>query len=538
MSLEQVVQLADYSFLLFKDALCPAFIARFTNQAPQPDRHLVEFAAPKFRRDGLRQGVVTVCPSDRDWIPLAKILSATHTHTAPVVWKRHLWGTPRDQKLLDLLQALPPLHEHVDVLSQLRQRRLKRTKRWIAGQGIKPWPISKTESDRPPVPLRWPLDRPFVDASQWSSDLFLLENETMRFKERLQKKKYRKDVLYSQPPEELFIHPLILISQGFGKVAYCDFDVLFQDSLQSIKGPAQDAELLMFLAVYLRSNLARYFLFHTAANWGSERDKVHFFKLLRIPFPLPGHEFISPDAEKIVARVARKVKNLRHELGKTVRQSTNEKHAIFDENGMPISKQRNRERKKRIDAIQKELEPLIYSYFGLSEQEIALLEDTNRISIPSSTPTAWGSEKIVTLDPIEHARTAPYDKECLAAYGKTLTGTLNSWAETEGSQFRVCAQGGTDDRTGLAMVTLALCREENGFQHVPLSRNLTEILKQWCIHCATDQGTLVSKRDILLFEEDHIHIVRPHNLMYWTRTAALNDAACIYGDIALSREAS
>jgi hypothetical protein len=187
-TLERVLQLADYSFLLFQNALCPAFIARFKNMSPKPAKHTIEYTAPKFNRDGLRQGVITVNPSSRVWLPLADILSATQSKTAPVVWKRWLWGTLRDQKLLDMLQFLPSLRDNVDVLSELRLRKAQRTKRWVAGQGIKPWPQSKTESDRDPKPIMWSLDMRFVEATPWISDLLVFEDETISFRNRLKKK--------------------------------------------------------------------------------------------------------------------------------------------------------------------------------------------------------------------------------------------------------------------------------------------------------------------------------------------------------------
>jgi hypothetical protein len=40
--------------------------------------------------------------------------------------------------------------------------------------------------------------------------------------------------------------------------------------------------------------------------------------------------------------------------------------------------------KRQIDALQKELEPVIYSYFGLTEPEITLVENTNDILEPGS----------------------------------------------------------------------------------------------------------------------------------------------------------
>ena len=543
-TLERVLQLADYRRLLFQNAKTPAFIARFKNTPPQPARHMVEFAAPKFNRDGLRQGIVTVNPSARTWIPLSDILEATQSKTAPVVWKRRLWGTPRDQKLLDLLQTMPSLGDNVDVLSELRLRRLERTKRWIIGDGIKPWPHKKpiSKSDRPLKTNIWPLDTRFIEASPWSSDLLIYAGETISFEERLRKKQYRTDVLYSQPPSDLFHPPMVLVSRGYGKVTYCDFDfdVLFQHSLRSISGPIDDAKLLIFLTAYLRSNLARYFLFHTSANWGTERDQVHLNEVLRVPFPLPGYEFISPEAEHIIEQASQKFVKLRKELKKTRNdlEAETKRSSLFGDDGLDISKKWKRERKRQTDAFQHELEPLIYRYFGLTEQEITLVEDTIRVFERSSTPATWRSPQTVTLDSVEKTTVAPYVTQGLAAYADTLTKTLNTWAKAEDSRYRISAEGGTDNLTGLAMVTLSLSRNEAAYQQKSLSLNLTKILNEFNANASKKRGTLLYGRDILLFQGNRVHIVRPNILLNWTRTAAINDAARIYGEIALSKEES
>ena len=129
-TLERVVNLADYCFLLFRNAKRPALIARFRNERPQLETAVIESDAPKFRRDSLREGCITIGPADRSWIPLRNILAAARQKTASVIWKRHLWGTPRDQKLLDLLLDMPTLG---DVAGSPSQR-----KRWMKGQGFQP----------------------------------------------------------------------------------------------------------------------------------------------------------------------------------------------------------------------------------------------------------------------------------------------------------------------------------------------------------------------------------------------------------------
>ncbi len=524
-TLEKVLQLADYSFLLFQNALCPAIIARFRNFSPQ-NHHMIEFAAPKFNHDGLRQGVIIVNPSSRTWIPLADILAATKTKTAPVVWKRRFWGTPRDQKLLDLLRSLP-------LLSELAGKP-KECKKWIKGQGFQPYYTEKatiTSNYPAKKTILWEMDANFINASVDAMGV-LIQADCTTLEKRLLDIGASLDGMRRVPDKRLFNSPMVLVSQGFGKVAYCDFDVLFQHSLQSISGPHEDAEQLMFLAAYLRSNLAKYYLFHTAANWGSERDKVHLNELLRVPFPLPGNDCISPDAENIIIQVAERMLELKNKLKEAFIQF--KKYSLWDEDEVDDRKWR-RERSKIADSVQKEIEPMIYQYFCLTDQEIKIVEDTINVFIPSSTPGTRYSPQTVTLDPVERTTVSPYAEKGLAAYADTLTDTLNNWAAQEGSISRVCAEGGTDSKTGLAMITLALSEAEAAFKEKELSGRLTEILSRYYDAVSNKSNTMVYERDILFFQGDRIHIIRPNILLNWTRTAAINDAARIYGEITVSK---
>ena len=46
-TLEKVIQLADYSFILFKEALCPCVVTRFANRNPNIEEQDVEYLTPK-----------------------------------------------------------------------------------------------------------------------------------------------------------------------------------------------------------------------------------------------------------------------------------------------------------------------------------------------------------------------------------------------------------------------------------------------------------------------------------------------------------
>jgi hypothetical protein len=274
-------------------------------------------------------------------------------------------------------------------------------------------------------------------------------------------------------------------------------------------------------------------LFHTSANWWSERDQVHLGELLRVPFPLPDADTVSSDAKQIVKQVVKIVEKLRDKLNDKLNNIS--RHRISSTAPLPTDKKWLEERMRQVDAAQSEIEPLIYKYFGLTEQEMMLVEDTIQIFEPSSTPTTWLSPNLVTLENVERTKVKDYVGYGLKTYADTIASTLNSWAKAEKSSHRVTADGSTDNDTGLGMVTIRLSNHKtNYYQKIP-SRRLATVLKQFYRDSAKKQGSLVYERDVFFSHRNLIYyIVRPNILMNWTRTAALNDAARIYGEIALA----
>ncbi|MDZ7665093.1 MAG: hypothetical protein U5K27_07155 [Desulfotignum sp.] len=198
--------------------------------------------------------------------------------------------------------------------------------------------------------------------------------------------------------------------------------------------------------------------------------------MLRVPFPLPGHEFILPDSEKVVKQVVQKFDQLRNTTASAFHkiQSEADSYSLLKDKNSDFSKQWQQERKRLIDEFQEDIEPLIYQYFGLTDQEIMLVEDTFRIFEPSSTPTTRYSTKTTTLDSMVKTSVEPYAGDGFGVYADTLTGTLNSWAETEGSQYRVKAKGFVDADTGLAMITVDLAENESRYEQKTISKELAE----------------------------------------------------------------
>src|SRR5262249_37890389 len=103
---------------------------------------------------------------------------------------------------------------------------------------------------------------------------------------------------------DIYRAPHVLVTNGPKRSAFADFDVVFRHAVRGIRGPDNDRDLLAFLAAYLQSALARFYLFHTSSNWGVSRAKVHVEELLRLPFPLPDETMRPKRSREIVREVA------------------------------------------------------------------------------------------------------------------------------------------------------------------------------------------------------------------------------------------
>ena len=530
-TLDKVVQLADYRFILFKEALCPCNIARFTARSPDPATHEIEYVAPKVSRVDLRDGIIPVAPQERKWIPLGLLLHSAQREVSGSVWKSHLWGTRRDLKFLDLLFTFPKLEEYVDILSETRGRR---EKCWAAGIGCKPRKANSTSKlDRKLKPLGdWSLEDSFVTAQMMKGLVVVPKSLCSTLGEHLESRGYLLDRLYSKPPDVLFTPPLVLWNRGFTVAAFfgSEFSALrFQHALHSIAGPVEDSNNLRFLSAYLRSPLARYYVFHTSASLGTERDQVHLAEAIRVPFFLPESEAAQPDAGLIITEVADRIRQLQKEIEASAQKFQAKLHPKgfrlqYDTEKEEREKWLEQQRKKA-ESLQAEINPLIYKYFGLNKQEIALIKDTCEILDKSDTPGSLDTAKgIPTLERLDSVDLKPY--------ANMLTKTLNGWAS---GTVRVSASGGVCSDVGLGLIELNQDKSVKSFKTRDVSGEFGNALQRLQEISTERSGGLAYLRGTWAFDGMRIYIVKPALKGQWTCTAALNDAADIYAHIAEAR---
>ena len=535
-TLDKVVQLADYSFILFKEALCPCNIVRFTPQTPNPHTHEIEYVAPKVTLADLREGVIQVAPHDRKWIPIQMLLHAAERKRKLTgsIWKSYFWGTRRDLKFLDLLFTFPKLEEYVDILSETRGRR---EKRWATGIGCKPRKAeSKSKPDRKLKPLGdWSLEDSFVTPDMMKGLAVVPKSLCSTLGEHLESHDYLLDRLYSKPPDALFTPPLVLWNRGFTVAAFFDSEfgaLRFRHALHSIAGSIKDSNNLLFLSAYLRSPLARYYVFHTSASLGTERDQVHLAEALRVPFFLPESEAAQPDAAHIITKVANRIRQLKKEVEASAQKLQTKLHPANFRLQSGTEKEEKekwlKHQRKKTESLQAEIDPLIYKYFGLNEQEIALVEDTCDIFDKSDTPGSLdGAKSIPTLKPV--------DASGLKPYARMLTATLNSWAS---GTLRVSASGYVDSEIGLGLIMLEQTKSARKFRTCAISGELVGALRRLEEASTERSSSLAYLRRPWLFDGARIYIVKPALKGQWTPTAALNDVTDIYDHIAEARRQS
>ena len=489
-TLDRVLNLTDYQSFLFSEARHPALVLTYRKQEPPKD-HATEYWVPKADWKVTKAEVITISEHDRSILTLRSILSDLDGKDAPQIWKRMSWASPRDRRLLDRLAELPRLRDRV------RQAREKDARKpWLIAEGFQPFGENDPQSSRKRLQLP---SRLFVPAGSERLRLFLLPDDCKTLRSQtIETRRLIRDT-------RIFRAPHVLVAKGFGSIAFAGFDVSFQHALRGINGPQVDRKLLVFLAAYLRSSLAQYFLFHTSSNWGVSRQEVHVEELLRLPFPVPGALDDPARAEQLVEGVVRLVQSAARAAQKP----------LADRDGL-------------IDGAQAQVEPLIYEYFDVIPSERILVEDTVRVAIPSFRPSP-------------QRRSVPSIEPCTiddrARYTKRLCATLNGWAR--GGPARVVGTPAASKETGIGLVLLEKLNRRNSSW---LNRGNSSCFSDGNVDllAALDHlrdaaslkvNTFELARGVKVFDGGRLYVVKPLARRYWTETAALNDADEIAGSI-------
>jgi hypothetical protein len=282
----------------------------------------------------------------------------------------------------------------------------------------------------------------------------------------------------------------VLVNKAVTKVFFSNESVVFSDDFQSIAGPKQDADALMLLAAYVDSSLAKYFLFHTSANLGVERDIARLNEILRLPFPLPEDMADPKHARRVTQDCAKAIARLDPPLGA----------------GLVSPDHR--------EVLRRTLDEFVYDYFQLAAWERALVADTVSIFMDSAAPASLEYEKLITL--------RPSDEQQRAEYAATLLGTFRKWSKPS---RHLAIEGSIAMRSKLAVLSLGITTKSRPYSERIAEERVERVLARIQSETAHAPGSVFQRqRAFALYEDDAVHVLKPLVRRCWTRTAALNDA--------------
>jgi len=491
-TVDRVVNFSDLRFVLFENAVHPCIAIRFKPNVPNKNLK-IRCESPKTDIRSQQGGPVYVREEDITSLQLKEILDAADKGNAPLVWKTHYWGSWRDQRLLQRLKDMPRLLDLVEGTRNYKKRiKLgdKSRKAWLKGQGV-----IRGKSGKPGW---WTKKTMFFNGTNLPSQIIFPSDcitvEEAKFPAEAKRPRIK----------ELFEGPKVLISEGTQnlKVAYCDFTVLFQDSLVAIAGSKKDNDILRFLSVVFKSDIANYYLFHTSSNWGIYRPEIQVAERLSIPFFMPEDAPNPKRAKDIVSEVIQHVKTFEKEVQAT--------HGFGQE--------------EKASKLQKKLEPLVRKYYDIDEYESMLIEDTLQLAVESFHPKQNASKIPPTLK-------QPENEDC-KRYTKTLCEMLNNFGR--GSKFKV--KGEVVKGQPYSIVHVAMT--DRACRNIPVStaeKKLAKIFDRMKTLLQQEQGRFVFCQNLKVFDGNSLYILKPMQMRFWSRTAALNDADEVAGSIIQSQ---
>lgn len=303
----------------------------------------------------------------------------------------------------------------------------------------------------------------------------------------------------------VFDGPRVLFPDGFSKeeqnirAVYYDGPATFTHSIGVISGGRDDGPLLQFVAVYLRSTLARYFLMMRGWKMLCERNGVHLSDVETFPFFAPKD---APDRDAAETALAVVVKHMRR-----------------------LASLAEHEQEPSYGELRVELDDAVFTYFGLTREEQTLVRETVEVLMPSIRPRSFKS-----LDTPAQHRIKP---ESFGVYAQALAKALTAWRNKMGGRgrFHVDVVASDPQRagpSGIVRVTFTDQRPETPRVETNVSDQLVlETLAQLRdaglrAIPAGDLLTLVP--DAHLWIDGAYYLVRPLTQRSWTVRQAMRDA--------------
>lgn len=304
----------------------------------------------------------------------------------------------------------------------------------------------------------------------------------------------------------IFDGPRVVFPDGVSQIEpnvrayYYDRLATFTHSIGVLAGGDADAPLLKFVAVYLRSSLAQYFLVLRAWKMLGERGGFHLREIATFPLFEPSAAPDPTAAQEALTVAGGRMDEIAE---------------------LPLLRQRT-----RYQELRPELDRLVYDYFGLTSDERALVQETTSVLLPSIRPASLGA---LRAKPAQ--QTAYLDD--YEAYAKSLAGALTRWRTIMNGEgtFSVAVKGSSNVRAapfGIVRVDFSPNDRVGAASQAQIDDEIVlrtlEQLHNAGLHRIQSGPSLSLVPDTHVWLGSSLHLVRPATKRSWTIRQALRDA--------------
>lgn len=483
----KIINLSDIRFQLFENGNAPTSLIMYKAKISDSN-YMFDYWTPKADLNLKTKRILTITTSDKLKLPIKLVKND------PLILKRSMWMQSPDFKLFQYVSSFSKLSEKLITYQDVKKSKNSESSKWVIGQGfIKAQDKNLENPEYKPSHLSLLTEIPHLDAD----DLQPLVMPT------IENKPWSTAVVHRKGYERGYEAPFVLIPQGLGgnnrdrskrlKASYCTQNISFLSSLQTIKFDKNDQSLAKFLTVLLNSSLVTWFLFHSSSVVGIERDKVPQNELLNIPFPLPD-EMNNSNAKKAFKDAVNLIDNILEKKDNLLRTD--------------------------IDDYFINVDSIIYSFFGLNESDICVIEDTVHYIFPSAQAKSHSAQKPPLWDISNQS-----DWEL---YSKMMSHRLSQWIEKP-YKTAIRVEGVSQD---LVIISVHLTDQENITEFSYERNNIhTVLLRIWKALPRDISRNFQLIPDLKIFIDDILYIIKPRTKRFWLATTALADADAIASEL-------
>lgn len=479
--LHRLINFGDLRDLLFDRAhhACVVALAtpRAKNQQFAPVAEQFEYWVPKADTS-LAMGRLTLRGEDRQWVQTQRVVSSNQALTTLS------WGGPVDVALCARLR----LHGRLADMSN------GRFGTWQIRKGVHLNDASRETQSAAKLQAM-----PHIPVKIVQGSLPFVEEALLEKFPREQKTVVGLD----KDLFDVFEGPRVVFPDGPSpglevRAHFISAKASFTSSVGVVSGPKEDEDLLKFLAIYLRSDLVRYFVVMSQYSVLVAQDRITLKDMKSLPFVPPARHPNPDKAQTIVAEVAQ---------------------AIADIQELDVFEQ-----ERRYKQFRPKLQKLIFQYFGLSTSETLLVQEVVRDVIPSIQPRGFSTLRT------ELQHDAALDK--LTDYSEALRAELVAWrnATSGRGDFEVTVKAATAGQGRFAVVRVDLVASVQGAKVAPAVE--ADKAVQATIRMLQDRQLLPMQvtsniflaADVVVLVDSSAYIVKPMQRRAWLRRSALQDA--------------